>query len=180
MSCSVTPAGIMSTMPANNQGIQPERYQLIPRVLVFITCERHVLLLKGAPTKRIWANKYNGVGGHVERGEDCLSAARREIAEETGLLVDNLHFCGQVNIDAGQPIGISMFVFTAAVEERAGLTSPDGLLAWVPFDRILELDLVEDLPILLPRVLSMGSAPPFFGQYAYDADRRLQIRFADG
>ncbi|HLB48576.1 MAG TPA: NUDIX domain-containing protein, partial [Anaerolineales bacterium] len=65
-------------MPATDQGIRPERYQLIPRVLIFITHGREVLLLKGAPTKRIWASKYNGVGGHVERGEDFISAARRE------------------------------------------------------------------------------------------------------
>jgi 8-oxo-dGTP diphosphatase len=167
-------------MPARDQGVHPQRYQIIPRVLIFITSERHVLLLKGAPSKRLWANKYNGVGGHVERGEDLLEAARREIAEETGLAVDDLRFRGQVTIDAGQPIGIGMFVFSAAVPARAPLTSPDGDLEWVPFERVLTLDLVEDLPILLPKVLGMDdAAPPFFGHYHYDGDGRLQVRFAD-
>lgn len=167
-------------MPAADQGVQPERFQLIPRVLVFITCERHVLLLKGAPTKRIWANQYNGVGGHVERGEDIASAARREIAEETGLEIETVRFRGAITIDAGQPAGIGMFVFTAAIPNRPVLASPDGALEWIPFGRVLEADLVEDLPTLLPKVLSMrDDAPPFFGRYWTDAGGRLNIEFAD-
>ena len=41
-------------------------------------------------------------------------------------------------------------------------------------------DLVEDLPIVLPRVLTMAAdAPPFFAAYRYDAQDRLMISFAD-
>ncbi|MCH7664271.1 MAG: NUDIX domain-containing protein, partial [Chloroflexi bacterium] len=65
-------------MNASHQGESNDRYQLIPRVLIFITRGDEVLLLKGAPDKNLWANLYNGVGGHIERGEDVLSAARRE------------------------------------------------------------------------------------------------------
>ena len=51
---------------------------LIPRTLIFLTCRDLVLLLKGAPHKRLWANRYNGIGGHIERGEDVLTAAQRD------------------------------------------------------------------------------------------------------
>jgi 8-oxo-dGTP diphosphatase len=50
---------------------------IIPRVAVFLRRNDSYLLLKGAPTKRLWANKYNGLGGHIERGEDVLSAAKQ-------------------------------------------------------------------------------------------------------
>jgi len=49
-----------------------ERYVLIPRTLVFLFCGDQVLLLRGAPTKRIWPDRYNGLGGHLERGESLL------------------------------------------------------------------------------------------------------------
>ena len=66
-------------MSKNDQGIdvslKRQRYTVIPRTLVFITRDERVLLLRGAPTKRIWANKYNGIGGHIERDEDIYSAA---------------------------------------------------------------------------------------------------------
>ncbi|MDP3183744.1 MAG: NUDIX domain-containing protein, partial [Anaerolineales bacterium] len=66
-------------MPASEQGVSRDRYMLIPRTLIFLRRGDSVLLIKGAPHKRLWANKYNGVGGHLERGEDVLSAARREL-----------------------------------------------------------------------------------------------------
>jgi 8-oxo-dGTP diphosphatase len=167
-------------MPASDQIILPDRYLLVPRVLCFITYEgREVLLLKGAPTKKIWANKYNGVGGHVERDEDFYSAAEREIAEETGLRVHDLRFRGAINIETGQPTGIGMFVFTAVADSKETTPGAEGTLEWVPFAEVPSRALVEDLPALIPKVLGMADDdPPFFGRYWYDVEGKLQIAFA--
>ena len=64
-------------MPASDQKVSHEHYSLVPRTLIFLTCGENVLLLKGAPQKRLWAGQYNGVGGHIERGEDVLSSVLR-------------------------------------------------------------------------------------------------------
>ena len=59
-------------MPKSDQGVRNDRYKIIPRTLIFVTRGEQVLLLKGAVHKRLWANQYNGIGGHVEQGEDAL------------------------------------------------------------------------------------------------------------
>ena len=171
-------------MGQNDQGLRKgkKRYQTVPRVLVFLRSGSDVLLLKGAPDKRIWANLYNGVGGHVEVDEDFLSAARREVREETGLVAFNLCLKAVVNINAGEPdLGILMLVFVGWIDKRQTVSSSEGELHWLPADRLPGDELVEDLSWLLPKVLSMSPGEqPLFLHYSYDAEDRLVIRQAAG
>lgn len=155
------------------------RYLVIPRTLCFITYGDDVLLLRGAPNKRIWPNRYNGIGGHVGPEEDVYTSALREIREETGLEVTDLRLRGVVNVcPSPGRVGVFLFVFTARALGREVRSSAEGTPEWVSRDRIGELDLVEDLPILLPRVLEMEpDASPFFAHYTYDEDDRLVVRF---
>jgi 8-oxo-dGTP diphosphatase len=169
-------------MPKSEQGVTKDRYMIIPRTLIFVTHGDRVLLIKGAPTKRLWANKYNGIGGHIERGEDALSAARRELDEETGLIGVNLRLVGTVLIDAGEQTGIGLFVFHGEVykDESQLVNSPEGTLEWVLYNQLSRYPLVEDLPILLPKIMEMkpGDAP-FAALYYYDANDRMQVTFGD-
>src|SRR5260370_13179065 len=97
---------------------QLPRYTVIPRVLCFVTSGEDVLLIKGAPSKKLWAGKYNGLGGHVERGESVQAAALREIQEEAQVDVTDLRLRGVVTIDLGDEPGIGMFVFSAPPVRR--------------------------------------------------------------
>ncbi len=167
-------------MPKSDQGVRNDRYLLIPRTLIFITRGESVLLLKGAPHKRIWANRYNGVGGHIERGEDAHTAARRELLEETGLIPDDLWLVGTVIVDTGENTGISLYVMKGSCAEGLAQPSEEGDLEWVPFPNILEKDLVEDLSVLLPRVIKQKvSDSPFAARYYYDEGEKLVVEFYD-
>jgi len=45
--------------------------------------------------------------------------------------------------------------------------------------RVLELDLVEDLPLILPHVLGQpAGAPPFFAHTSYDDNDEMMVVFA--
>lgn len=167
-------------MGKDEQGVTrgPARYQMIPRTLTFVTCADRVLLLKGSPRKRLWAGKYNGLGGHVERGEDVYAAAQREVFEEAGLAVPDLRLRGIIAIDAGNAeTGIMIFVFRGVTVEPATRASAEGALEWHHRDALPVAALVEDLPVILPRVLEEDTTP-FFASYTYDEADQLVIRFA--
>jgi len=166
-------------MPSSDQGVTHDRYTLIPRTLIFLTRGERVLLLKGAAHKRLWANRYNGVGGHIERGEDVLTSARRELAEETGLQVPDLWLCGVITVDTGQNTGISIYIFKGECPKGEAHPSSEGTLEWVAFAEALEKSLVEDLYQLLPRVLQMQPGdPPLSAIYSYDQEGKMEVRFS--
>src|SRR5258708_39447383 len=151
-------------MGAAAQGVDTDagRWMTIPRTLCFITngdaTNRDVLLMKRAETRHIFPGLYNGVGGHIERDEDPYTSVLREVREETGLTVTNVQLRGIYHVDAGQAVGIIVFVFSAESVSRDVTESSEGTLHWVPLVDAHTLPLVQDVPILLSRLFVSHSS----------------------
>ncbi|HVO72360.1 MAG TPA: NUDIX domain-containing protein, partial [Aggregatilineaceae bacterium] len=135
-------------MGAKDQGADAAagRWLTIPRTLCFITHGNDILLLKRGEHTRVYPGRYNGIGGHIERDEDPLSGAIREIQEETGLDAKNVRFRGVIHVDPGEATGVLVFVFSAEASSHDFTDNDEGTLEWVPRKAIGALPSVEDLP----------------------------------
>jgi len=108
-------------------------------------------------------DKWIGIGGKFEDKESPEDCALREIREETGLNLqpEELRYRGIVTFVSDRWETEYMHLFTASVPE--GLTVPEendeGLLEWVPKDRITALPVWEGDKVFLNL---LGKETPFF------------------
>jgi 8-oxo-dGTP diphosphatase len=165
-------------MHTHNQLNPAHTYRVIPRTLTFLYHQAEVLLLRGAPTKRLWPNQYNGIGGHIQPGEDIQKAALREIHEETGFSdIPSLTMRGVLHIPAEPAAGILIFIFTATlIRKPTARPSHEGIPEWLAWRTLPSDALVPDLPILLPYVeRRMADGIFFTGTYHTDSSDALHI-----
>lgn len=156
----------MSTHP---QKILQGRYQVVPRSIILLIDGGKVLLLQASDKKKIYPGYFNGIGGHIERGEDVLAGAMRELYEEAGISCQDLYLAGTIMIDVNEHTGILLFVFSGTKITGPLVSSDEGTLHWVDIDQLEDLPVVEDIPELVAKIReSSMTGEPFFGKYQYD------------
>jgi len=153
------------------------RYQIVPRTLIFIEKGREILTLTKNNRNSFGFGKINGVGGHIERGEDPFEAARREVFEETGLRIDELQLAAILFIDVGKNPGIQVFVFKGYFPGGELRESEEGRLEWIEIGNLLKSEkIVKDLPMLI-NILQHHhkNKLPAIIKYAYDKNQELRV-----
>lgn len=95
-------------------------------------------------------NSWSLPKGHVEAGEDLISAAEREIEEETGIPVEALIFVGKIaeysrarikrsDSDTEELRHITLFLFTTAHDELCPQDPDNPEAKWAEPDAVPEL-----------------------------------------
>ena len=130
---------------------------MLKYTLCLIRHKDGILLLNRV--KKPQMGMWNGVGGKIEQGETPLESVIRETFEETGILLKELTYAGNVifKSDSGRE---GMYLFMAELPEGAHCKTPlataEGILDWKAVDWILHEDnrgVAANLKAYLPAVL---------------------------
>lgn len=100
--------------------------------------------------------KHVGLGGKVERDEDVVTGAIREVREESGLHADDLVLRGTVSWPGFGKGGADWFGFIFRCDRFSGEAhdgNDEGTLRWVPRDKVLDMDMWTSDRLWLPMVL---------------------------
>ena len=97
------------------------------------------------------------LGGKVDFPESIVQAAKREVKEETGLLVSNLTFKGlDEYVNPKENVRYMVFNYwTDSFEGELLMNPPEGELLWVPMDTVLHLPMqnwFKEIPIIFEKV----------------------------
>ena len=112
--------------------------------------------------------KWNGLGGKFEAGETPEECVRREVQEESGLVIPNPHLHGLLMFPRFKGNDWYVFVFTAT--EFSGeliAEGPEGNLEWIPDQKLVSLNLWESDSIFMPW-LEQGKF--FSAKFEYEGD----------
>lgn len=98
-------------------------------ILLYDSSMAHILMCKRR--KQPYQGLYNLVGGKVEPGEDGLTAAYRELEEETAVtrhdvaLIHQMDFCYPLS-------GIQLEVYTGHCKHSVQVHGDENELYWIP------------------------------------------------
>ncbi|MEG0322595.1 MAG: 8-oxo-dGTP diphosphatase [Raoultibacter sp.] len=98
------------------------------------------------------ADRWPGVtfpGGHVERGESFIEAVKREMREETGLVIENPRLCGVKQSQSCDDERYIALLFKTGEFSGELKSSNEGQMMWVKRAQIDEYSLVPDFKDLL-------------------------------
>lgn len=122
-------------------------------------------------------DKWLGVGGKFEDGESPEECMLREVFEETGLILKDYAFRGIVTFVSDRWETEYMHLFTAAEYEGESGECSEGVLEWVPKEKVTELKLWEGDRIFLER---LNESRDFFSlKVVYEGETLKDWKFFD-
>ncbi len=144
-----------------------------PPILATLCYLKHdgctLMLHRNKKPNDVHEGKWNGLGGKFRPGETPEECAIREVFEESGFTTERPDLRGVITFPLFSHDS-DWYVFVFVIHEFGGAIadSPEGELAWIPDETVLDLNLWEGDRIFLPWL----DRPEFFSaRFNYEAGR---------
>ncbi|XP_078521102.1 oxidized purine nucleoside triphosphate hydrolase [Lissotriton helveticus] len=127
--------------------------------LVLVVQPKQVLL--GMKKRGFGVGRWNGFGGKVQKGETIEEAAKRELLEESGLTVDELHKIGNIKFEfVGSTELMDVHIFRADNYSGEPTESEEMRPQWFELEDIPFVQMWPDdvywFPIMLQKKKFLG------------------------
>ena len=148
----------------NEQTKKVSRTEIAEFTVLCLIQDGNRILLQNR-VKEDWKG-YTLPGGHVEPGESFVEAIIREMKEETGLDIIGPELAGikQFPIKDGRYVVV---LFKAEHFQGEVVSSDEGEMEWIEYDKLSEVNTVDDLEYLL-KVINTPYLTEF--QYVVNGD----------
>ncbi len=133
------------------------------------------LLLQRKSTGRFGEGKWNAAGGKMKPSESPEACVKREVQEETGLLVGDLKYHGILDFYFGEkdePDWI-VHIFSTSKYDGKLKAGEEGVLKWFNLKEIPYAEMWEDDLHWLPKLLE---GKMFSGYFIYDDKGEFILR----
>ena len=88
-------------------------------------------------------------GGHIEKEESFVQGIKREMLEETGLIIHNPRICGIKQFQTENDERYIVLLFKTDEFEGEVISSHEGEMLWIERENLLSYDIVKDFMDLL-------------------------------
>jgi mutator protein MutT len=128
-------------------------FPYITNITYILNNRGEVLLQKKA--RGFGVGNWNGPGGKIKPGEDLQESAKREVLEETGIIINDLEQRGEIEfIYSDQATNTYTHVFIAKKWEGKPVDGREGELRWFKTNELPLDKMWDDDKYWLPRLLA--------------------------
>jgi 8-oxo-dGTP diphosphatase len=164
---------------------EPDIHNLVICANVFVIKGDKVLLLRRSLEKKFLPGYVQPIGGKVELNEDSLTAARRELLEETNLEVKHLQLKGivtEIKTKKDELYQTNWQIFHFVAEYNGGnlASTEEGELVWLSRKELKQQKIADSIRFILDALLSPQKSV-VFAHYVYGEKNTLlqkDIQFA--
>lgn len=151
--------------------------QIKETTLCLIVKDGKVLMMhRNKKANDVHLNKYNGLGGKLERSESKVKGMLREVKEEANVVLTDYHYVGKIRFkNFGDVPTEVMYCFVAYdYEGEIATDCEEGELVWINCEEVLSLPLWEGDQYFIMDIIQNNK---FKGFIQYDQDRVVDYHF---
>lgn len=162
-------------MTGNQVNSDPQLHTLVLCANILVCKDGKFLLMRRSPFKKFAPNVVVPFGGKIDKDEDPLDAGIRELREETGLEVENVHLDAVVTEIQQDPSMLSnwlVFYFSADYKSGDLISTVEGESVLLTAEEMRQEKLFPAFREILPSILSPKTSV-VFGRFVYNLNHEI-------